>query len=315
MPTKRASDKGLIWANLLHLGYNMWADRNVPEYRTALRKRVIPSPVLRFDTTLWQDVLREMAAAGMNMVVLDLGEGVRYESHPELAAKKAWSVSRLKREIARMRAMGLEPIPKLNFSTAHDTWLGPYSRCVSTPAYYSVCSDLIAEVSAIFDKPRFFHLGYDEETAGHQGRYAYVLIRQYELWWHDFYFFVKEVEKHGVRPWIWSDYVWNHRDEFYAKMPKSVLQSNWYYGASFHGNRKYVRPYRDLESHGYDQVPAGSNNNPAENFGRLVTYCRKHVSASRLFGFMQTVWRPTLERFRPEHMQAIRLVGKAISGS
>ena len=65
----------------------------------------------------------------------------------------------LKEELKKLRDAGLEPIPKLNFSTAHDTWLGPYSRCVSTPTYYKACEDLIEEVVELFDKPRFFHLG------------------------------------------------------------------------------------------------------------------------------------------------------------
>ena len=66
-----------------------------------------------------------------------------------------------------LRALGIEPLPKLNFSTCHDAWLGPYSRMVSTPAYYDVCRDLIDEVAELFGGPRFFHLGMDEETAQH----------------------------------------------------------------------------------------------------------------------------------------------------
>ncbi|MBQ1229154.1 MAG: uracil permease, partial [Firmicutes bacterium] len=40
-------------------------------------------------------------------------------------------------------AMGITIIPKLNFSTNHDVWLGEYSRMVSTSIYYGVCRDLI----------------------------------------------------------------------------------------------------------------------------------------------------------------------------
>ena len=87
---------------------------------------------------------------------------------------------------------------------------------MSTPAYYKVCGELIAEVAQLFDKPRFFHLGYDEETAGNQVNNDYVVVRQHELWWHDFEFFVAEVQRHGMRPWIWSDYGWKHHDEYFA---------------------------------------------------------------------------------------------------
>ena len=120
---------------------------------------------------------------------------MRYESHPEIAVQDAWSTERLRKELARLRKLGLEPIPKLNFSTTHDAWLGVYSRQVSTPPYYKDCEDLIEEVIRLFDKPRLFHLGYDEETAGQQADKDYVVVRQHELWWRDFQFFVKQVER------------------------------------------------------------------------------------------------------------------------
>ena len=303
------SGREMIWAYLLHLSYNMWADRDVPERRDHYGAK----PYLRLDTGLWNDILKKMADIGMNMVLIDLGDGVKYESHPEIAVRDAWTVNSLEDELSKIREMGLEPIPKLNFSACHDTWLGPYSRCVSTDTYYEVCRDLIREVNEIFDKPRFFHLGMDEETAQHQRYYRYVVIRQYDLWWHDLYFLFEQVEKGGSRPWIWSDYLWHHPETFFNKMPKSVLQSNWYYGPKFNKRIKYVKAYLDLEEHGYDQIPTGSNWAVPENFQKTVTYCRRHIAPERLLGFLQTSWRPTLEVFRPQHMQAIGLVGQAIA--
>jgi hypothetical protein len=111
-------------------------------------------PYLRFDQSLWDDLLKKMQQAGMNLLVIDLGDGVKYQGHPEIAVKGAWSTHELRGELKRMRAMGLEPIPKLNFSATHDAWLGKYARCVSTDTYYTVCLDLIAEVNRLFDRPR-----------------------------------------------------------------------------------------------------------------------------------------------------------------
>ena len=300
----------MIWANLLHLSYNMWADRDIPELKL---KYYSARPYLRFDTQLWSDLLREMAAAGMNMVVVDLGDGVRYESHPEIAVKKAWTTDRLRRELAKLRKMGLEPIPKLNFSTTHDTWLGPYSRCVSTDAYYAVCRDLIAEAALLFDRPGLFHLGMDEETAGHQRHHEYVVIRQYDLWWRDLFFYIDEVEKSGARAWVLSDYVWHHPEAFYRKMPRSVVQSNWYYGSVFNRKRKAVRTYHDLEERGYDQIPTGSVWSDDENFEKTVRYLRRRIDPKRLLGFLQTAWRPTLPECRERHMEAITRVRRAMA--
>ncbi len=303
----------LVWSNLLHLGYNMWEDRG-PDHRLAEGEnpQYPPRTYLRFETGVWDLLLKKMSEAGMNMVLIDLGEGVKYDSHPELAVRNSWSTSRLKQEIAKIRALGMEPIPKLNFSAGHDNWLGEYSRCVSTDTYYRVCSELIGEVISLFDKPRFFHLGMDEETASHQKKLSYAVIRQYELWWHDLYFLVNETEKRGVRAWIWSDYMWNHTEEFLQKMPKSVVQSNWYYGNIFNQDINYVKAYHDLESHGYDQIPTGSNHGCAENLALTVEYCRKHISPSRLLGFMQAPWRPTISPYLANHIQAIEEAGKVI---
>jgi len=301
-----STDRNLIWANLLHLSFNMWEDRPAPGAEVRCYH-----PGLRFDESLWDDLLDAMADAGLNMVVLDLGDGVRYESHPEIAVENAWPIARLREEIDRTRALGLELIPKLNFSTAHDAWLGEYSRMVSTRAYYDVCRDLINEVVAIFEKPRFFHLGYDEETPEHQHGYDYLAVRQHELWWHDFLFFAGEVEKRGVRPWIWSDYFWHHPDEFLGKMPRSVLQSNWYYGTDFGPDNIHARAYTELEAAGFDQVPTGSNHSGPRNFGMTVEFGLGSIAPERLLGFLQTPWKPTLEVFRGHHLAAIAQVGEA----
>jgi hypothetical protein len=301
-----SEEQGMIKAYLLHLGYNMWADREVED-----RQYLAAKSYLRCDKSLWNDVLARMAEIGMNMVVIDLGEGIQYQSHPELAVEGSWTPAQLQAELGRMRDMGLEPIPKLNFSACHDIWLGTYSRMLSTDVYYDVCQDLIAEVIDLFDTPRFFHLGMDEETARHQRHFEYVVIRQYDLWWNDLYFLVDQVEAGGVRPWIWSDYIWDHREVFLAKMPKSVLQSNWYYGAEFGEDVAYSKAYLDLEAHGYDQVPTGSNWSTPVNFGRTVEFAQENISSEHLLGFLQTVWRPTVEACRDDHMEALDLVRDA----
>ena len=222
---------GKIWSVLLHLGGNMWNEEGNIRGRESCPDAVA-SQKLRFSRPVWDRYLKRLAGMGVNMIVLDIGEGLRYESHPELAVEGSWSREDLVRELGAMRAMGFEVIPKLNFSACHDVWLRDYARMLSTPVYYEVVSDLIREVSEIF-RPRFFHLGMDEETAGHQRDYDYCVIRQHDLWWHDFYYMTSCVEREGARAWIWSDYIWGHRDEFLAKMPKSVVQSNWYYTPRF----------------------------------------------------------------------------------
>ncbi len=325
--SKQKPEQDMIWANLLHLSYNMWEDTVPLKYRdenfnctTCQEAREWAHgyrPNLTFDDPTWDALLKEMASAGMNMVVIDLGDAIQYESHPEIAVKNAWTPAKLKTELAKMRKLGIEPIPKLNFATTHDIWLKDYARMVSTDIYYGVCKDLIEEVSILFDKPRFFHLGMDEETGPHQKRQDYAVIRQNDLWWGDLYFYIGEVEKNGVRPWIWSDYAWHHPKTFFRKMPKSVLQSNWYYGSGFdlenlkEPSKTYVKLYNDLEAHGFDQIPTGSNHSNADNMEKTVDYCKNVVDPSRLYGFMTAPWRPTLAPCLDRHKEAIGQVGRA----
>ena len=95
-------------------------------------------------------------------------------------------------------------------------------------------------------------------------------------------------------------------------MPASVLQSNWYYNDDFEPEDLMVKAYAQLEEHGYDQVPTASNfAGQTQNLQRTVEHCTQVIGPDRLFGFMQTPWRPTQEEFRDIHMDAIAQAGKA----
>jgi hypothetical protein len=335
----------MIWAELLHLSTNIGSDVELQNRANAEGR-----PDILFDHGLWRELLEQTARAGVNMIVIDVNDGVRYESHPEIAASNALSREQLRAELEFMRGLGLEPIPKLNFSTAHDAWLGEYHRMVSTRKYYDVCRDLIREVAELFDTPRFFHIGMDEETAAHQKSFDFAVMRQHELWWHDLLFYVAEVEKAGARAWMWSDNLWHHPDTFFKRMPKTVLQSNWYYGERFDWpamefeamqtrfddafkspdwerdgfcqddvERRYSHAYLELEAHGYDQIPTGSNwqnmtctFDTNKNFEHTVEFCREAFAPERLKGFLMTAWQPTLPEFRAQHEAAIAQVAREV---
>ena len=69
-----------------------------------------------------------------------------------------------------------------------------------------------------------------------------------------------------------------------------------------------------LEKHGYDQIPTGSNWTEPGNFLKTVQYCRRRVSPQKLKGFMQTVWKPTVEARRHRHFEAAEEIRRAVAG-
>lgn len=289
-----------MWAVLIHLGFNMWNEEGNTTGREHLLYSVA-SPVLRLDQKFWDEYTERLRAIGANTLIIDVGEGMQYETHPELAVEGSWSKDKVRNEIERLQKMGFEVVPKLNFSATHDTWLGEYSKMLSTSTYRQVCADLIKEVCEVF-KPRYFHLGMDEENSLLQENYDYTVIRQRDVWWKDFFHLLDCVERENARAWIWSDRMWDHPDEFLEKMPKSVLQSNWHYGCSGF----YTEPSSDkaawrikcfelLNEHGFDQVPTGSNWCYDDNMTTLTRWCKEKIDSEHLLGMMQTPWLPFID--------------------
>ena len=291
------------------LGTHMWKPRQ-PLNRHG---RYVADKVLDFEAN-WRKRMEYARKSGANAALVDVAEMMQYPSHPEIWIDGAWSAEKMNGWVKWLKSLGYrDVIPSLNFSCAHDQWLGEYSRMISTPQYYRVCRDLLKDVYEAFDKPRFINFGMDEEDPNIKWlreitmKDAIYIVRQGELFWHDTLFFIKEIEKLGARAFMWSDKLWYGKDEFAKHIPRSVLQSNWFYGRSFDLDKiptwmhKEVRGYSILEELGYDQVPGCSHyihefeakkfrleDNP--NIGETFRYCKKTISPERLKGFHVMSW-------------------------
>ena len=95
-------------------------------------------------------------------------------------------------------------------------------------------------------------------------------------------------------------------------MPKSVLQSNWYYHEKFDPKDHRVKGYLDLNEGGFDQIPTGSNYSCTENFAGTVDFCRKNIPVERLKGFLMAPWRHTIPHWRGDLVSAIDIAGRVI---
>lgn len=285
--------KDLMWSYLIHLGANMWSDGPGQRYDAPLFEKLCT------EDDVWKKVVDYLPSQGINTLVIDIGEGLQYESHPEISIEGAWSKDKLKAELDRIRSLGMTPIPKLNFSKGHDAWLGEYHYMVSNPTYYKVCEDLIKEVAEVFDYPEYFHLGMDEETTAAQWHQKIAVIRNKDLWWHDINFYFGICDKVGARPWVWADPYWNNPEEYVSRMSKSTLQSNWYYGwiKSRMQNPVAIKTYDALDKAGFEQVPTSSAVSIRLNSEETVDYVKGAVSEERLKGFMTAPWLFTTEKY------------------
>lgn len=302
-----------MWTMLVHLGSNMWNEEGNTKGRIG-RSNCDASPVLRFDRKLWDEQMLRLKNSGVNTLMIDIGEAMRYESHPELAVEGSWTHEQMRAELQKLRGMGFEIIPKLNFSACHDIWLKDYSRMLSTPVYYQVCKDIINEVCDVFE-PKHFHLGMDEEGYPCQRHFDYAVIRQGDLWWHDLYYLVDLVEKRNARAWVWSDYMWNHPDEYLSKMPKTVLQNNWCYNCADQSPEasyaSCMRCFDLLDRAGYDQMPTASTYTSYENMVQLTQFCAPKIAPEHFKGMMQTVWERIADGWMHKHEAAARTLHEA----
>ena len=129
-----------MWAYLAHFGMKLW-------------ERRCHYTDLKVDDSMWKSLTERAAKVGVNVFVIDLAEGMVFPSHPELAVRGSWEPERMKDEIMRLKAMGMLAVPKLNFSSSHDQWLGKWRPYLSTPEYFRVCSEILHDVAEVFDGP------------------------------------------------------------------------------------------------------------------------------------------------------------------
>lgn len=330
---------------LLHLGSNMWNDypagpddlaksfeelATKPNPLTPLGKPTRYHGYLQCHDDLWKLAIDRMAEKKLNLVFIDLGEGLFYPSHPELAVPGTWSVEKMRKELARIRSLGIEPLPKLNFATSHDAWMKDYHRMVSTPKYYQVVADVIRDVCEIFDTPRIFHLGFDEEVPVALKSNFSATCRQGELWWHDLEYTIGQVEKHGSRATIWSDKICCGREEFLKRMSRNVVMSPWYYGTDFSDKnlawdpayeskvgtwevqRNLAASFVELDRAGFDILGCTSNHSKAEASEAMAKFCKERIDPRHLLGLYTAPWCRTIPDAEASNGRAITKILKGI---
>ena len=198
----------------------------------------------------------------------------------------------------------------------------------SSRKYYEVVADLIRDVCEVFDRPRYFHLGFDEEVAAAVKGRKLAVMRQGDLWWKDFNFCVREVERHGTRAMLWSDKICGGKEDFLKRMSKGVLQVPWYYGVDFSEEKLTWKPefetsqewsvQRNLASSiivlaeaGFDVMPCTSNWSHDGAADAMIGFCKRRVDPAHLKGFLTAPWFMTREGQDRKLKDGIRLFAAA----
>lgn len=325
----------MMWSVLIHLEMSF-----SPRAKKTAAERV-------FDEEVWDSIIDECVKSGVNAIVLELARGVRYGSHPELAQPWAWSRERVRKEVKRLKALGIELIPKLNFSATHDGWLMEYERMLSTPTYYRVCRDLILEVGELFDHPRYIHLGMDEEGEKFARISELAVYRHKELFWHDLQYLCDCVREAGSTPWMW----WNPYSDYQEECRKhmstdDIVFSPYMYNAikkehftPITSRQEYVdyyskEPYASMNiqyveddpyivkfmeqaipcvEDGYKVMPCVSTYNRCPyNAVDMLEYFRDHANPDGVLGYMTAPWFATRKENQETILNDIRVFKQAM---
>lgn len=203
------------WTLMVQLSRNQW-------------EKVYPA--LDFEEEMWDWILEEAHKNGFNHILLDVGDGIQYSSHPEISTQNAWSHRRVHKELARCRELGITVIPKLNFSSFHCNWLKQYARMISSDIYYKVAAELIREVYEVFEHPEYIHIGMDEEDINMAKNREYAICRHGNLYWHDLRYLIDCVADTGAKAVIWYDAAFVNPAEYRKRFDTNeVLLCPWYY--------------------------------------------------------------------------------------
>lgn len=311
-----------IWAYLIHLGLNNWMEKDETagayEGAETIKSHFAhggencsfrcASDKLRCNKKYFRALVDRAHQTGVNMIVIDLAEGVKYETHPELAVADAWSVAELAEEIAYIKSLGMDAVPSMDFSAAHDEWLGEYARMVSTPTYYRVVAELIKEVCTIFGSPKLFYIGMGDEDSATQSNYGISIVRHGDLWWHDLNYIVKQVEANGARAWCNTDRILKDGN-YAARMSKEIVQGHYFRymtddleacRVKMETDPRYKERYEKLSvfvklnDAGFEMLPIGTNYNYDDQFRHVIIAAKRYTSDDKVLGFMMTTYAPTL---------------------
>lgn len=305
-----------MWGYMLHMTSNNWSERPYTDYPIDYHRDQSLRLKLHFDERTWNRIVDELVGIGANTLLVDVEDGMRYDSHPEIAVEGCWPKEKMRAEVRRLKDLGFTLIPKLNFSATHDTWLKDWQEKIGTPEYRKMCGELIDEVCDVFDHPKFFHIGTDEETAELKEQWGLKHCRSAEVWWTDVLAMIAAVERNGARVCMWESTAMSRTEEFFRRCPRSVVITPTYYNyeriADINSTHPTLLFIKRLAENGFDVLPGGSNWNCEENFRETVAWCERNVDRSHILGYLMLPWQVTVPAWHRAMQRAVNYLEDAM---
>ena len=191
----------------------------------------------RFDLRTGLKVVDAMAGLGMNLLVIDIEDGVVFKNHPELRRRYSVPIAQLEALARAARERAIDVVPNLNFSKSprhlHDEWLRPHTDpddwLRGRTSYWRTARDVVAEAVRACQPRRFFHVGMDEDHSRSLRQYVEDIRRLRRI-----------LQPHGLRPVIWNDSGFEGRDVIAevhgeksraaeGRLPRDVVHVLWDY--------------------------------------------------------------------------------------
>ena len=262
-----------------------------------------------FDLDVGREIVDALAAEGLNMLIIDCYDGVKYRSHPELAKHYSVPMSTLRSLVAAARKNGLEVVPKLNFSRSrhehhHNDWIlgpgeGPNDH-FDDDFYWKKGFEVIDEVIAAAEPPRFFHVGMDEDTDRSCAQYVAAIKR-----------LRSGLRKRKLRTIIWNGgltdapawMVIAEKSLVAEKaIPRDIVQLHWRY------DRCPTSDLRRIAKAGFELwgAPGGTPERARAFRDALLRLGGK--------GLVMTAWIPCIEENRKRLLDQIRALGPVYRG-
>jgi hypothetical protein len=261
----------------------------------------------RFHRKTAEALIRAAAESGFNMLVIDVKDAVRYKSLPKLRKRYTVPMRELKALTALAKSLGLEVVPKLNFSKSpvhrHSHWLWPEQSPPDSEKMWNEALKAIDEVVAVM-RPHFLHVGMDEDDTRSPDEYRRAL-----------HFLHKQLKKRKLRMMIWADcgHRWRPAERWKVApaiktLPRDVILMPWNYELALDDwTRKFKR-------WGFDVIGASACIRP-RNAGKKHSLLKNTqlwcdtIKRTDSLGLIVTQWTPCRQENAGRMLDGVRACG------